>query len=170
METDHNFDYDLDRRSYKNVKFSGFSIYEVKSGGLSLKKIDLTFKWHHSWPQGHGQGHYQFAPPNPTTPAFNSFSQLWECLDALIDFDFKHDDDLDSRTYLNVKFSALSIYEVKSGGSHFKKSIWPSNDLDHWPQGHDRGHHWLSPSKPYNFCPKSFFPSILVFEIFTWWF
>ena len=30
--------YDLDRRSYKNVNFSGFSIYEVKSGGLSLKK------------------------------------------------------------------------------------------------------------------------------------
>ena len=42
--TDHNFDYDLDRRSYENVKFSGFSIYEVKSGGLSLNKIDLTFK------------------------------------------------------------------------------------------------------------------------------
>ena len=41
-ETDHNFDLDLDRRSYQNVKFSGFSIYEVKSGGLSLKKIDLT--------------------------------------------------------------------------------------------------------------------------------
>ena len=42
----------------------------------------------------------------------------------MIDFDFKHDhdleDDLDSRTYLNVKFSALSIYEVKSGGSHLK--------------------------------------------------
>ena len=37
-ETDDNFDHDLDRRSYQNVKFSGFSIYEVKSGGLSLKK------------------------------------------------------------------------------------------------------------------------------------
>ena len=44
-ETDHNFDHDLDRRSYQNVKFSGFSIYEVKNRGLSLKKkIDLTFK------------------------------------------------------------------------------------------------------------------------------
>ena len=42
--TDHNFDHDVDRRSYQNVKFSGFSIYEVKSGRLSLKKIDLTFK------------------------------------------------------------------------------------------------------------------------------
>ena len=41
--TDYNFDHDLDRRSYQNVKFSGFSIYEVKSGGLWLKKIDLTF-------------------------------------------------------------------------------------------------------------------------------
>ena len=38
-EIDHNFDHDLDRRSYQNVKFSGFSIYEVKSGGLSLKKL-----------------------------------------------------------------------------------------------------------------------------------
>ena len=38
-ETDHNFDHDLDRRSYQNVKFSGFSIYEVKSRGLSLKKL-----------------------------------------------------------------------------------------------------------------------------------
>ena len=28
-ETDHNFDHDLDRSSYQNVKFSGFSIYEV---------------------------------------------------------------------------------------------------------------------------------------------
>ena len=36
--------HDLDQRSYQNVKFFGFSIYEVKSGGLSLKKIDLTFK------------------------------------------------------------------------------------------------------------------------------
>ena len=44
LETDHNFDHDLDRRSYQNVKLSGFFIYEVKSGGLSLKKIDLTFK------------------------------------------------------------------------------------------------------------------------------
>ena len=48
-------------------------------------------------------------------------------MDALIDFDFKHvldhDGVLDSRTYMNVKFSALSIYEVKSGGSHLKKSI-----------------------------------------------
>ena len=103
----------------------------------------------------------------------HSFRQ-WECLDALIDFDFihnhDHDDDLDSRTYLNVKFSALSIYEVKSGGSHLKKSIWPANDFDHWPQGHDRDYHWMSPSKPYNICLKSFFPSALVSEIFTWWF
>ena len=43
-EIDHNFDHDLNRRSYQNVKFSGFSIYEVKSGGLSLKKNDLIFK------------------------------------------------------------------------------------------------------------------------------
>ena len=43
-ETDHNFDHDLDQRSYQNVKFSGFSIYEVKSGGVVVKKIDLTFK------------------------------------------------------------------------------------------------------------------------------
>ena len=43
-ETDHNFDHDLDQKSYKNVKFSGFPIYEVKNGGLSLKKIDLTYK------------------------------------------------------------------------------------------------------------------------------
>ena len=43
-KTDHNFDHDLDRRSYQNVKFSGFSIYEMKSGGLLLKEIDLTFK------------------------------------------------------------------------------------------------------------------------------
>ena len=105
----------------------------------------MTFKWHHSWPQGHGQGHYEFASPNPTTSAFNTFSSMrnYGSLDALIDFDFKHDhdhdDDLDSRTYLNVKFSALSIYEVKSGGSHLKTSIWPSNDLDHWPQSHDGG-------------------------------
>ena len=28
----------------------------------------------------------------------------------------------------------------------------------------------MSPSKPYNFCLKSFFSSSLVFEIFTWWF
>ena len=42
-ETDHNFHHDLDRRSYQNIKFSGFTIYEVKSGGV-VKKIDLTFK------------------------------------------------------------------------------------------------------------------------------
>ena len=43
-ETDHNFDHDLDRRSYQDVKFFGFSIYELKSGGLTLNKVDFTFK------------------------------------------------------------------------------------------------------------------------------
>ena len=37
--------------------------------------------------------------------------------------DHNFDHDLDTRTYLNVKFSALSIYEVKRDGSHLKKSI-----------------------------------------------
>ena len=41
LESDHNSDHDLERRTYQNVKFSGFSIYEVKSGGLLLKKIVL---------------------------------------------------------------------------------------------------------------------------------
>ena len=38
LENDHNFDHDLDRRSYQNIKFSALSIYEVKSGGSHSKK------------------------------------------------------------------------------------------------------------------------------------
>ena len=37
--------------------------------------------------------------------------------------DHNFDHDPDTRSYLNVKFSALCIYEVKSDGSHLKKSI-----------------------------------------------
>ena len=37
--------------------------------------------------------------------------------------DYNFDNDLDTRTYLNVKFSAHSIYKVKSDGSHLKTSI-----------------------------------------------
>ena len=47
-----------------------------------------------------------------------------------------------SRTYLDVKFNALSISVVKIWGSYLKKSIWHWNNLDPWPQGQDQEHIW----------------------------
>ena len=49
-ETDHNFDHDLDTRTYLNVTFSAHSIYEVKRDGSHLKnEFDMSLG------RGHGQ-------------------------------------------------------------------------------------------------------------------
>ena len=48
----------------------------------------------------------------------------------------------DLGTYLNLVFFALSIADVKKGGFHFKKQIWPSKSHEGQLQSQNEGHHW----------------------------